>query len=268
MNENLSNIPKPQLEPIKLIQLISAKKVLFEACREYLNHFWKYFAITAIVMLPLAGFTAWFNPESQEWYLSIPFSLIATFISYYPHIALLFITREFKANNPTKIGTAYLASVTMYLAFAYTMVMVLFMIIFGAIFCFIPGIIAYVVFGLADGIVVWEGIHGIQAMQRSLALIRKQFWHVFWVLIFFDLVFGILYFLISQIPILFYPEIPNFFSRILSEEAVQSHLPWWYVFYEELIGAIIFPTNAIMTYILYHNLKEVSEQKIELPLNL
>lgn len=268
MNDIQTNIPEPQPEPIKPILLITAEKLLFDTIREYFRHFWKYFVVSAIVLLPLAGFTAWFNPESQPWYLSFPFTFIIILISYYPHIALLYITREYRMNNPTKISTAYLTSVTMYLAFTFTMIMVLFTIFFGAIFCFIPGIIAYVVFGIADGIVVWEGSFGIPAMQRSFALIRKQFWHVLWILIFFNLVFGILYILISQIPILFQPEIPNFFSRIFSAEAATIHLPWWYVFYEEILNAIIFPTNAIMTYILYRNLKEVSEQRIELPLNL
>jgi hypothetical protein len=268
MNETPTNISEPQPNPIQPKQLITAERVLFDTLREYLLHFWKYFIVSAIVLLPLAGFTAWFNPESRAWYLFFPFNFIATLISYYPHIALLFITREFKSNNSVKIGTAYLTSVSIYLQFAWTMIMVLFLSLFGIILCIIPGIIAYVVFCIADGIAVWEGNYGIPAMQRSLALTRKHFWHVLWILIVFDLVLSIGYILISQIPIIFHPEIPNIFSQMFSIETAQTPFPWWYVLYQELIAMIIFPTGAIMTYILYRNLKEVSEQKIELPLNL
>lgn len=268
----MNEIPKisqefpPELPPTK--KLITVERLLFETIREYFTHFGKYFGITAIVMLPLAGFTAWFNPSSRSWYLSYPFSFIATLISYYPHIALLYITREIQANNPTKISSAYLTSVSMYLAFAFTMVMVLFASLVGTLLCIIPGIIAYVVFCIADGIVVWEGIFGFPAMQRSFELIKKQFWQVLVILIVFDLVFGIIAILVTEIPAFFLPEIPSMFKQLFNKETAQLMYPWWYVLYQELINMIIFPTGAIMTYILYRNLKEVKEQKLELPLNL
>ncbi|MFB3897149.1 MAG: hypothetical protein ACE14V_12685 [bacterium] len=255
-------------ESKKTIPVIKARQLLFETIREYRNHFGKYFAISAIVLLPLAGFTAWFNPESRVWYLSIPFSVIATLISYYSHIALLYITREYSANNPTKISTAYLTSVTMYLAFVYTMILVFLATLVGTAFCVIPGIMAYVVFCIADGIVVWEGTYSIPAMQRSLALIRNYFWQVLWILVVFDLSIGLVTLVLTEIPTFFLPEIPNLYKQLFNKDAVQFIYPWWYVLYQELINMIIFPTGAIMTYILYRNLKEVNEQKIELPLNL
>jgi hypothetical protein len=268
MNENTSIIPEPQPGPLPPKQLISADRLLIETFREYLNHFWKYFAITAVVLLPLAGFTAWFNPENRPWYLLGAYIFIATLISFYPHIALLYLAREFRTSNPVKISDAYLTSVSLYLPFTLTMVMVMFMTYFGLILCVVPGLIALTVFCVADGVVVWEEKYNISALQRSLELTQKHFWPVLWIMVFFNLTIMVVTYLIAHLPSLFYLNPTHLIKSFIELAQSSSPLPWWYILYQELISAIFFPTNAIMTYILYFNLKELKEQKIELPLNL
>jgi hypothetical protein len=268
MNENSTDISESQPQPIKPIPIITAEKLLFDTIREYLLHFRKYFIVTAIVILPLAGFTAWFNPDSRPWYLMGAYIFIATLISFYPHIALLFMTRELQTDNPAKISNAYLTSVSLYLPFAWTMIMVMFMTYFGFLLCIIPGLIAFTVFCVADGVVVWEGRYGIPAIQRSLELTKKHFWQILWIMVFVNLTIMVLTYLIAHSPDLFNLNPQHLFKSIIELEQSNLSSPWWYIFYQEFISAIFFPTNAIMTYILYRNLKEVGAQKIELPLNL
>ena len=167
MNEIPTNIPAPQPEPIQPKPFITAEKVLFDTVLEYLLYFWKYFAVAAIVFLPYACFTAWFESANRPWYLMVIYGFIGTLISYYPQIALLYMTRELQSNNPAKIRHAYLTSVGIYLPFVWTMIMIMVLFYCGILLCVIPGILVLVIFGIADGIVVWEGINGIPALKRS-----------------------------------------------------------------------------------------------------
>ncbi|MDI6783964.1 MAG: hypothetical protein QME64_07715 [bacterium] len=271
MNEIPTNIP----EPTKPKKLITAERALFDTIREYLGHFWQYLLVAVIVLVPVSGFTAWFNPEIRDWYLSIPFAIITTLITFYPHIALLYLAKDNITNNPTKISDAYLTSATIFLPFAWTMIIVSLATLLGFIFCIIPGIIAMVLFCVSDGVVVWERQQGLPAIQRSVKLIKIHFWKVFWILLFYELVLGGVSIILELIPTFFNPALPHWIKNILNFNisATPVYQPWGYIFYKQLIWVFFYPTNAIMTFILYRSLKEVSEQKaeqqkLELPLNL
>jgi hypothetical protein len=253
----------PQLQSI-----IPAEKILFDSVQEYIRHFWKYLAVPAIVTIPLGMFSMWFNPFNRPWYLLITYSVIQALVLFYPKIVLLFITRKLQSNNPEKIGKACLASTSIYLPFAWTMIMVDVIYMFGAFLCCIPGVIVGVFFCVSDGIVVWEGKNGIPALKRSFELTKTHFWRVLWILGLYLLAFIILYLLLTEIPGLFIPNVPSMFKKMFKVQSWGMLAPWWFHLYRQLIVTVISPVNEIMTYILYRNLKEATEQNIEPPLNL
>ena len=274
MNNPENNLPQLNLQqtplPVNPKQQLSAERILFDTLREYGHHFWQYLAVAAVVLVPMSGFTAWFNPETRPWYLFLPFAVIAKLITCYPQIAMLYLARENIAHDPSKIKDAYLTSATLFIPFAWTIILITAATFGGLICCIIPGIIAFFIFGIADGIVVWEGRNGIPALKRSVELIKPHFFKVVWVLIFYELVIGGISVLLELIPTFFNPALSHWLKDLLKFELETNPTPqpWWYILYSQLIRVVFFPTNAIMTFFLYRRLKEISEQRLELPLNL
>ncbi|MFB3897150.1 MAG: hypothetical protein ACE14V_12690 [bacterium] len=251
--ESITPLPSP---------ILPAEKILFDIILEYIQHFWLYFIVAAIILTPTIILDIWLNPLINQWYIIIINFILMMLFSYYLMLVLLLITQALQSNQPMDINSIFLISLKKYLPYAWTMIILEILGMIGALFCCIPLLIVEVLFCVANGIVVWEGINGIPALKRSFELTKPYFWRVLWILLIFYLTYYILFMVFTEIPSLFIPSIPGMFKGIFNHQYKGIIQPWWYTIYQHLIGALLHPTLAIMTYILYRNLNEVHKSVI------
>jgi hypothetical protein len=249
--------------PSKAQPIIPAERILYDTIQEYLRHFWLYFIIAVIVSIPMNVLKIWSDPKTNPWSIAIISFILMMLFSDYSMLVMFLITQELQSKRTIDFRNTFLISIKKYFPLVWTMIMVMIAFMAGAIFCCIPGLIAGVFLCMAGGVVVWEHKNGFPALKRSFELTKPYFWRVLWTLILFYLVFFMLLTLLCGFPGLFIPSAPNVFKHIFNFQYKEITPPWWYTIYQDVIGMLLHPTSAIMTYILYRNLITANDLVIE-----
>jgi hypothetical protein len=105
------------------------------------------------------------------------------------------ITQEY-LEQPIGLGEAFTFALGRFLPLLGTSIIAGFGIVFGLMFCCIPGIYLHIVWAMMSQVVVMENIAGPSALSRSKSLVEGYFWHVFGVLFLLGFCIGAVNFVI------------------------------------------------------------------------
>ena len=155
--------------------------ILDQAIAVTKDHFWLFFKIVLVILLPFTIIAGWFfapevaaaqvgqMPGAQFWILSL-----VNLLGVYPltNAAMIYAIASCYLGRPISVGIAFRRAGSIFLPLLGTMVLLWLILVLGMFLLFIPFIIFSLWYLLTVQVVVLEGVSGRAALSRSRLLMK------------------------------------------------------------------------------------------------